>query len=93
MKVKVLSTQHSEGTLYLTGSFRNVEDSIGKELIAAGLAVEAKQTAKEKIKEEEILNDDFIDELDDLIEIIKEKVEVKPISKVEIKTIPKEKNK
>ena len=67
MKVKVLSTQHSEGTLYLAGSFRNVEDSIGKELIEKGLAEEATE--------------------------VKEKVEVKPISKVEIKTIPKAKNK
>ena len=67
MKVKVLSTQHSEGTLYLTGSFRNVEDSIAKELIERGLAEEATE--------------------------VKEKVEVKPISKVEVKTIPKVKNK
>ena len=69
MKVKVISTQHSEGKLYLVGSFRHVEDSIGRELIKAGLAVEVNE---------------------------KEKVEVEPEAKkekVEIKIIPKEKNK
>ena len=68
MKIKVLSSHHSEGTMYLPGSFRTVEDSIGKELIEKDLAEE-------------------------IIETPKEKVEVTPISKVKVDTIPKEKNK
>ena len=50
MKIKVLSSQHSEGTMYLAGSFRTVEDSIGKELIEKGLAEEIIETPKEKVQ-------------------------------------------
>lgn len=48
MNIKVLSSHHSEGTMYLTGSFRTVEDSIGKELIEKGLAEEV--IKKEKVE-------------------------------------------
>lgn len=38
MKLKVLSTQHSGGQLYTAGMTRDVNDDIGKQLIASGLA-------------------------------------------------------
>ena len=47
MKVKVLQTQHSEETLHLAGSFRNVDDNYGRQLIEAGLAEDA-DAPKEK---------------------------------------------
>ena len=69
MNIKVLSSHHSESTMYLVGSFRTVEDSIGKQLVEAGLAEEVTETDAE----------------------VKEKVEVKPISKAKIDIISKEK--
>lgn len=56
MKVKVLSTQHSEGTLHLAGSFRTVSNEVAKQLIDAGIAEEFSddvQPEKVQVKKEE----------------------------------------
>ena len=40
MILKVKQTQHSGGSTYLAGSLRNVDDTIGRELVALGICEE-----------------------------------------------------
>ena len=49
MIVKVLSTHHSGSGMHLEGSTREVFDSIGKELIQAGIAEEFDKEKEEAL--------------------------------------------